>query len=332
MKKVIEYRNIHKLSKLQLHQLIIHLNSEISKCTRKLKEYQEDYHYSQLESLKTENNKLLDELKNIQSQLEKQNNQQAHREDYEKQIQALKHERNQLKQDWMKMIRLYQKQKRKIDALEKGIQKQMKNDEVLEEINQYWKEKMEKKIGMEEMQWHIYALESQHSQQEQTLNRTKDEAVRLKVENEIYKRKNRELQKACRLLKQEAKEVDQHYDQIKEKNIQLEKQVFDLENTIHQLKEDNNKYKQEIEEFHCSKVRLQETMDKYLKGFNFEQYSSAFNFRNDPHFVKQLERLMKSVHVYDSRLSSSIKVIQQLEMQIDQLKKEIRNIRNQLSS
>ncbi|MCK6206916.1 hypothetical protein KZX50_15830 [Bacillus infantis] len=45
-----------------LQQKIIHLNSELSRYKAKVKEYQDDYHYSQLEILKEENQRLKNDL------------------------------------------------------------------------------------------------------------------------------------------------------------------------------------------------------------------------------------------------------------------------------
>ncbi len=57
-----------------LQQKIIHLNSELSRYKAKVKEYQDDYHYSQLEQLKEENLRLRKELDESAESLEKERN------------------------------------------------------------------------------------------------------------------------------------------------------------------------------------------------------------------------------------------------------------------
>ncbi|UQX55878.1 hypothetical protein M5V91_09675 [Cytobacillus pseudoceanisediminis] len=49
-----DYRN--------LQQKVIYLTAEISKYKNKIKEYQENYHYSQLETLKNENQYLKEQI------------------------------------------------------------------------------------------------------------------------------------------------------------------------------------------------------------------------------------------------------------------------------
>ena len=56
-----------------LHQQILFLNSELNKYKSKVRDYQEDYHYSQLEKLKIENRHLLEEQQRFTSQMEELN-------------------------------------------------------------------------------------------------------------------------------------------------------------------------------------------------------------------------------------------------------------------
>ena len=53
-----------------LHHQIIYLNSELNKYKSKVRDYQEDYHYSQLEKLKNENSHLLKEQQQMKNQME----------------------------------------------------------------------------------------------------------------------------------------------------------------------------------------------------------------------------------------------------------------------
>ena len=56
-----------------LHHQIIYLNSELNKYKSKVRDYQEDYHYSQLEKLKNENSHLLKEQQQFTNQIEEMN-------------------------------------------------------------------------------------------------------------------------------------------------------------------------------------------------------------------------------------------------------------------
>ena len=62
-----------RLNPTILHHQIIYLNSELNKYKSKVRDYQEDYHYSQLEKLKIENSHLLREQQQITNQIEEMN-------------------------------------------------------------------------------------------------------------------------------------------------------------------------------------------------------------------------------------------------------------------
>ena len=59
-----------RLNPTILHHQIIYLNSELNKYKSKVRDYQEDYHYSQLEKLKIENSHLLREQQQMTNQIE----------------------------------------------------------------------------------------------------------------------------------------------------------------------------------------------------------------------------------------------------------------------
>jgi chromosome segregation ATPase len=61
--QAIDVNNLKKLTRLQLEQMIIHFKSELSQYKSKIKEYEEEYHYSQLKKLKFANVKLKNDLK-----------------------------------------------------------------------------------------------------------------------------------------------------------------------------------------------------------------------------------------------------------------------------
>ena len=60
----------NRLNPTILHHQIIYLNSELNKYKSKVRDYQEDYHYSQLEKLKIENRHLLREQQQMTNQIE----------------------------------------------------------------------------------------------------------------------------------------------------------------------------------------------------------------------------------------------------------------------
>ena len=62
-----------RLNPFILQQEIIYLRAELDKYRSKVHDYQENYHYSQLENLKIENSHLLEELNGSKSQLEEMN-------------------------------------------------------------------------------------------------------------------------------------------------------------------------------------------------------------------------------------------------------------------
>lgn len=54
---------------VQLQQQVIYFKSELAKFKDKVKHYQNDYHYSQIEKFKMENSELIDELQQVRNQL-----------------------------------------------------------------------------------------------------------------------------------------------------------------------------------------------------------------------------------------------------------------------
>lgn len=51
-----------RLTPVQLHQRLIHAESEITRLTKELNRYKNDYHYNMIDELLTENEKLLEEI------------------------------------------------------------------------------------------------------------------------------------------------------------------------------------------------------------------------------------------------------------------------------
>ncbi|WP_088103453.1 hypothetical protein [Halalkalibacter urbisdiaboli] len=81
-----------------LKQKLIHVQSELTRCKEQLKEYQEDYHYRQLDELKEKNIELQTELERLNEALEgkEMNNQQLTEEleQVKQELEQVKHELN----------------------------------------------------------------------------------------------------------------------------------------------------------------------------------------------------------------------------------------------
>ncbi|MFS0787270.1 hypothetical protein ABC345_12925 [Shouchella sp. 1P09AA] len=59
-----------RLTPVQLHQRLIHAESEITRLTKELNRYKNDYHYNMIDELLTENERLLEEITALKEQLD----------------------------------------------------------------------------------------------------------------------------------------------------------------------------------------------------------------------------------------------------------------------
>jgi len=57
-----------RLTPVQLHQRLIHAESEITRLTKELNRYKNDYHYNMIDEFLTENEKLLEEITALKQQ------------------------------------------------------------------------------------------------------------------------------------------------------------------------------------------------------------------------------------------------------------------------
>ncbi|MEW9501227.1 hypothetical protein [Jeotgalibacillus marinus] len=93
---------------IQLQQKVIHLNSELIKYKAKVKQYQENYHYSMIDSLQNKNNELSKEFEEVSKRFTQTNELLNKRSrDTKKQVQFLKEQLEELKEE----TSTYQKEK-----------------------------------------------------------------------------------------------------------------------------------------------------------------------------------------------------------------------------
>ncbi|MDQ0162516.1 hypothetical protein [Aeribacillus alveayuensis] len=220
-------KKIQKLSKMQLQQLIIHLNSELSKCKEKVREYQEDYHYSQLESLKIENRKLIEEKKQLKIALDEQKT-------IEKQLEELQAERKQWtleKEQWMNDIHEYQKkisdQSQKIGQLIKDRDHYEKLYEMtitkFEQLQDDYNANMKLVEEASVFKAQHYHLKAEIKQALETVSKLENENKHLQEMNDQYVQKIKSLTKLTETMEKNVDKLTSENNTISAtKNVDLE--------------------------------------------------------------------------------------------------------------
>ncbi|MBU8906891.1 hypothetical protein [Desertibacillus haloalkaliphilus] len=109
-----------------LKQKLIHIQSELSLYKQKVRNYQENYHYRQLETLKVENEELKEQLENLQSKLDELTSDKgeltSEREDLQQALQEEKDEKAQL----MKQLESVDSERNEVNTELNRLQQRLK--------------------------------------------------------------------------------------------------------------------------------------------------------------------------------------------------------------
>ena len=166
-----------RLNPTILHHQIIYLNSELNKYKSKVRDYQEDYHYSQLEKLKIENRHLLGEQQRFTSQLEEINHKNLT-------LQNRIMEKETLIEHLKKQIENFKKE---VDAVSNKLaQAKSNNEESLKEIERHQHTNQQLQNQVSALEKELITQSGQQTTEIQTLQsineRLKEEQTQLKDE------------------------------------------------------------------------------------------------------------------------------------------------------
>lgn len=259
------YKRIQKLSRLQLQQVIIQVNAELDQCKQKLKKYEDDYHYSQLNELKKENQTLKAQIQEKTEEMERREN------ELQKKLQE-QVENNLKKKDY----------KKKIDTLESE--------------NKTLKEKLLK---------HKEDFQREQKKHEKVLQQLKEENERFQKESvntDQLTGEIAELQKMVQTLNEEV-------DLLREKNKESANQLTAvMEERDQRLQAERDRYEQLKKQFN----QIQEENEEAIRQVMNEE----------------INQLKEMVHSYSDKLTSSTRIIHELQMKIEELKTELNNHRS----
>ncbi|MGY6210923.1 hypothetical protein ACXEO8_13115 [Cytobacillus firmus] len=243
-----------------LQQKVIYLTAEISKYKNKIKDYQENYHYSQFETLKNENQYLKEQIqKKHQNELdikEELNSAIAH---YKKNLKELSSK----EADYLVKIETLDEQIRKSEKLILTLQEH--NTSIRQEIEEFQKNRL--------------YLHKQLSEKDSQLNK-------LKNENEQLQSNNNEFKDLIVSLRDDLNNYSNQLATIEEDDQLI---IDDLQYNLSRQKEENDQLLLDILEY---RTLISEYEDKIMKN---ETYIEELKIKEDTnlHLQQQNEQLQE---------------------------------------
>ncbi|MFC0561970.1 hypothetical protein [Halalkalibacter alkalisediminis] len=316
--------NVKMNDTIQLQQKIIYFKAELAKYQAKVKDYENDYHYSQLKKLKEENLQLMEEKKAISLQLK------AASEEFENSLEEFK---NQVvtftEQESSFHSRLSQKQeeierlKKEKETYEKDLG--LKIDAALakeKEINQHKIAKLEQTIN---------GLKENNEALTSNLQKLNDER---KSEEQKHVKFTQKIQS----LQNELHDSNKDKSNFKKHNHDLQEEINHLKTKIIQM-EDSQKI-----DTNETEIKLQETHVKLENALkNHQQYEkdiSALNQENSDlkTMTSQLKEELLENKNHNKQLTEQITALQKasedyssLQEAHDLLKQEMQNSQHHLN-
>ncbi|MCM3708100.1 MULTISPECIES: hypothetical protein [Cytobacillus] len=217
-----------------LQQKVIYLTAEISKYKNKIKEYQENYHYSQLETLKNENQYLKEQIqKKQQDEIEIKNEFRSAVVHYEKNLEELSAK----EANYLSKIESLNDQIRKSEKLMSTLREH--NTSITQEIEEFKKNRL--------------LLHKQLSEKD-------SELIKLKNVNEQLQSKNIEFKDIIFSLREELNHYSNQLAIIEENYQPI---IDDLQYNLSIQKEENEKLHLDILEY---RTLISEYEDKLMKS------------------------------------------------------------------
>ncbi|RBP90546.1 hypothetical protein DFO70_10951 [Cytobacillus firmus] len=262
-----------------LQQKVIYLTAEISKYKNKIKDYQENYHYSQLETLKNENQYLKEQI---------QKKQQDELDIKEELSSAIAHYKKNLKElsskeaDYLVKIETLDEQIRKSEKLILTLQEN--NTSIRQEIEEFQKNRL--------------YLHKQLSEKD-------SELIKLKNENEQLQSKNNEFKDLIVYMRDELNNYSNQLATIEKKDQLI---IDDLQYNLSIQKAENEKLLLEILEY---RTLISEYEDKIMTN---EAYIEELKIKEDTNL--QLQQQNEQLQALNRDLYDENVLMEQIQKEI----------------
>ena len=323
-----------RLNPTILHQQILFLNSELNKYKSKVRDYQEDYHYSQLEKLKIENRHLLEEQQRFTSQMEE-----------------LNHKNLTLQNRIMEKETLVEPLKQQIEHLkeEKSVvsnrleQAESENKENTKEIEKHNRTNQQLQSQVSSLENELVLRSDQQTQSEKMIQKLQDS-------NQILSIQNKQLTGETLSYKEEIKkmvgQVNQLQNLITTQNQKLvehndlqwknKSEIQTLQEINEGLKEEQSQLKEEkltLESFQNEMFdKIEDLTQKIISYSPGEITNSPSQYSKNEYnkLVQQIEHIFSQMNEYGEKILTCMSLTNHLEEHIDNLTNEINQLKSTL--
>ncbi|MBM7553623.1 hypothetical protein [Thalassobacillus pellis] len=260
---------------IQLQQKIIHFKSELAKYKEKVKDYQDNYHYSQLEQLKEQNNKLREEkeeaVNDIQALQQESDKRKKRFEDEvltaRQQQEALLQEKLDFQNKITRIEKLNQElvgqakaRKEEANELKERLSQRQGDIAHLQAKNKSIQEELQKKGS--EFRLVEQNLREQLSYLHKNKQTTADRLTELEFANEKLKKMVVQLQSECKQLKEDLKNASNANHKHEEEKAALMKRIKDQEK---QADEQGEEFAQQLDQFRAANRELEHRLGEYVQ-------------------------------------------------------------------
>ncbi|ARI78517.1 coiled-coil domain-containing protein [Halobacillus mangrovi] len=319
-----------KRDPIQLQQRVIYYKAELDKYKKKVQDYQDNYHYSQLEQLKNENQQLLKEREDEEEKSRIENRDLTKRvEGLEQQVSVYEEQEARLKEELSALDKDYERlqlENNELSQIKERYEGELKvNQERLQELrnnlaflqdsymNVQRKFKAEQKLKQEAVETadeYLKALEIEREEAEKKQIANKREIEEYQGLLEAWEEKEKGLVESLESLKLEhynlkqekAREIKELYAQkenLEEQNHRMNVTIKALHNDIQSLQETNKNLENQLAEGDEEENKLLEQLDEKVK------------------------RLLGESLEYEEEMDSKIELIHSLEDKLKVLSEEI---------
>ena len=319
-----------------LQQQIIYLSSELDNYRSKARDYQENYHYNQLEKLKIENSHLLSERQRFTSHLEEMN-----------------HKNLTLQNRIMEKDALIERVKKQIENFKEEIgavsnrlqQAESDNRESLKEVERH-------KHSSQQLQNQVTSLENELVLRSDQQTQSEEMIQKIQHSNQILSDKNKQLTEETLSYKEEIKKMldqlnhlqnhitTQEQKLTEQNDIQLKNkaEIQNLQDINERQKEEQTQLKEEkltLESFQNEMFDKIEDLKKDILSYSSKEMTGSPSQNTKIEYNKlfqQIEQLFSQINEYGEKISTCVSLTNHLEEHIDNLTNEIKQLKSTLSA
>ncbi|WEG15376.1 hypothetical protein PQ478_12585 [Alkalihalophilus pseudofirmus] len=336
-----EKMSYHKKTNTQLQHIIIHLKSELKASQVKLKEYEENYHYSQLKQLKIENKELnhelsllIEEIENLKNLAKDAESQITLEKDLNKQL----NEQLSLKDDQvdelavridelnMSNLQLQTKQKESekiVDELKKQITSLTAVNNELQNQVQNAATQLDKKNTQERaLQANMLKLKNELKKAATLEERSREQTSHLKEVFQQLQEKNNLLEHERNNLETELKESKKRTEIQQRSKIKWQQKSKKSEEVTGNLKREISKYVQRIHNLEKQLETIQASHQNEKNQLLSQQMTLSKKMNHS-----YLNNLRERLAYYEGQLKESQLLAEKMESEFQVLKQELSELR-----